>query len=521
MWVEADAAADNRPAAHNPWDNDGIRIGSDMMKWLFELFRQTSRPVRFARPQLELLGERLAPSATSLTGPGTHGEVPVGHNAQIHIVTSDFVDNDIDNVGEQPFQYTIHWNDGSPDSAGVLTVSGSQLVANLNHTLLKAVSTIQFTLTEAGDGDFATEDVDILTSRLVVDRTFTTNSKSLVVDYEVIGTGSTSFTLDVYRSGASLPNGGSQVRIYETTLTGSAISEGQHEIMIAANQFFQGQALRPDPTHHFVMVTLDEAGAFNSDDSSSPPTGNFRIWVVGAVTHGYTFTFIGSPSPQTWVDTMANSLKTVDHYDAAVAYHWESTSVVAKPGQAVAAGGQMAQAVFNTAESLPVGPDDVVDVHFIGHSRGSVVISAALTKLDSLDAAFLPLQAGFMKMTMLDPHPARNATTGMYSRATSGLKKYLADVAVSKYLKFQSQAQDPSVVVPANVQLAEDYYQHTKATQNLPYSESILNLWGESSISSPIAIDFHNLTGSGIGHHEVIDYYQHNVVDKGLTFKPF
>src|SRR5262249_8688484 len=51
---------------------------------------------------------------------------------------------------------------------------------------------------------------DAVTSRLVIDKTFTTNSKSLTVDYEVIGGSGASFTLDVYRSDADLPGGGSQ-----------------------------------------------------------------------------------------------------------------------------------------------------------------------------------------------------------------------------------------------------------------------------------------------------------------------
>jgi hypothetical protein len=62
---------------------------------------------------------------------------------------------------------------------------------------------------------------------------------------------------------------------------------------------------------------------------------------------------------------------------------------------------------------------DVVDVQFIGHSRGGVVISEALQDLNNSNANdpgdnFAPgtlphwLSAGYPMMTMLDPHPANN-----------------------------------------------------------------------------------------------------------------
>jgi hypothetical protein len=182
----------------------------------------------------------------------------------------------------------------------------------------------------------------------------------------------------------------------------------------------------------------------------------------------------------------------------------------------VAAGNLLAQEVLAAAQRLPLDPNDVVDVHFIGHSRGAVVISQAIATLPSLAAGFEPLQAGYLKMTMLDPHPARNATPGFYDAKNS----HAGRLAVERYLEFQAKAVDPDVVVPGSVAEAEDYYQNT-LVRDLSGKESILNLWGEYEIASPVPISLHNLTGPNVGHYEVITYYLDNVVNKGLTVTPF
>src|SRR4051794_20594408 len=88
-----------------------------------------------------------------------------------------------------------------------------------------------------------------------------------------------------------------------------------------------------------------------------------------------------------------------------------------------------------------VGPGDGIDLHLIGHSRGSVVVSQAAIALQELDqGGSLPqLTAGRLRLTFLDPHPAHNTHTlgtpsrGWYSVAEGPI----ARIALRAYLQFQ------------------------------------------------------------------------------------
>ena len=85
----------------------------------------------------------------------------------------------------------------------------------------------------------------------------------------------------------------------------------------------------------------------------------------------------------------------------------------------------MAEDLIGDVEQDPniggeLGSNDVVDVQFIGHSRGSVVISQALMDLSDTnpdsqyDIADVPswLSSSYMMMTMLDPHTPPITRTG-------------------------------------------------------------------------------------------------------------
>lgn len=191
---------------------------------------------------------------------------------------------------------------------------------------------------------------------------------------------------------------------------------------------------------------------------------------------------------------MANALK-AKGYQEVIPFKWEGTSILPVPGQATGAGHDLAKQVLTLVTTLS-GP---VNLHFIGHSRGAVVISQALT--DLLPEEGRPqLRDGLVRMTMLDPHPAHNHPNleRFYSRAKS-LWGLLAEGLV---IGFQYAAQDPEVAVPGNVDLAEAYYQHTNYNE-LAGVERTLNLWGE-----PVAASFGcDVTTPGTGHSEVHDRY--------------
>ena len=77
-------------------------------------------------------------------------------------------------------------------------------------------------------------------------------------------------------------------------LTPADSADGQHQITIGQNgqydflpsQLKQGEPLRPDPTHEYVITTLDDNGDLNPTDVYDPPQFELRIWVVAVVTHG-------------------------------------------------------------------------------------------------------------------------------------------------------------------------------------------------------------------------------------------
>ena len=73
----------------------------------------------------------------------------------------------------------------------------------------------------------------------------------------------------------------------------------------------------------------------------------------------------------------------------------------------------MAAQIDQAIASLPIQPGDVVDLHLIGHSRGGDVVSLAA---GLLDRSAPPLGGGFLELTLLDPHPARNGPSPITAR---------------------------------------------------------------------------------------------------------
>ena len=297
--------------------------------------------------------------------------------------------------------------------------------------------------------------------------------------------------------------------IAQATVKGKDAKAGQHTIVIGPGQLgqmFAANIMRPDPSHKYVLVSADQNGALNAADIGNPPQAEFRIWLLGAVTNGYSYKGANQP----WVDQMAAQL-TADGYDYVYPDHWEPVSDVAQPliavhvGQAMA--GYMQTVVQNAINAGTIGPNDVVDLHFIGHSRGSVVIGVAF---QTLTTTTIPqLQHGYDIMTMLDPHPANNAFGDWRS-------SILGKVIGAGVYNFQSGAVDPNVAIPANVRLADDFWQHSPV-KGLSGIEGYINLWGESpsQISNPLNLTIlsYPLTGQRlpngtlIGHSEVEDYY--------------
>jgi hypothetical protein len=102
------------------------------------------------------------------------------------------------------------------------------------------------------------------------------------------------------------------------------------------------------------------------------------------------------------------------------------------------------------------------------------------------------LKAGYIEDTLLDPHAANNDLPGKQV-AYAGILGPLAKAIVTHY---QGQAKDPRAMVPAVVDQAQVFYQHSAATASASY-----NLWGQVPVKSdgPV-VHYYNLTPMGVTH---------------------
>jgi hypothetical protein len=318
--------------------------------------------------------------------------------------------------------------------------------------------------------------------------------QAVTASYQVTGSLPGPVALDVYRSPAPSFGPGAQLAGQEP-LSAADLASGTHQVTVSLSN-----PLDINPSEKYVLVIAhagDPAGPPAAADSSV----SFRTWIVGAVTHGY------QPDGQfpSWVQSTADALK-ADGYDSAVAFNWAVLSALPAAGTATLAGQEMATAVDQAIAALPVQPGDVVDVHLIGHSRGGDVVSLAA---GLLDRSRPPLAGGDLKLTLLDPHPARNGpvTYASWSNGPIGTLTHL------DYLAFQAAANDPPLTIPPGVNQTEIFYQQTTVTDGVLPDEQFLLNWGEVPAGGATAgVTYYNLTGIVNSHQEIHDYYLQQIV---------
>jgi hypothetical protein len=325
------------------------------------------------------------------------------------------------------------------------------------------------------------------------------------------------FNVAVYRSATATFSLSTAIQVGQDfpipavdTSNQSSVSLGKHTVLLN-----DPLALHPDPAHEYVFVVPDPKHLYG-DPGNTIHEAHFRKFVLGAVVHGFELLGGVSGVPQ-WETQTASDLVLKNSYDLAIPFDWSSTCNVAAPGLAYAAGDRLTQQITSDADALVQRfghPGDVVDLHLIGHSRGAVVISRVL--LDLLGTPDTALAGGFKIMTMLDPHPANNGFALQdYSATKAGL------AFVSAYRNKQAAMQDQQVVIPPNVDEAQEYYQQTPASDlflghNSPW-EAYVNFWGEDPrliINDSLAtLEVHPLSAvvdraiGPIGHSEVPLYY--------------
>jgi pimeloyl-ACP methyl ester carboxylesterase len=279
-----------------------------------------------------------------------------------------------------------------------------------------------------------------------------------------------------------------------------------------------------NPARPYVLVVADPAGAIPETDEENN-TASFRKLALGVVTHGVELDGMFPP----WVTAMSAALEAKGYADT-IAFDWAAASRIPVPGLATVYGIRMAEEIRQTADALGTLPNDVIDVHLIGHSRGAVVVSQALLALNAVPGP-PELQLGYTKVTLLDPHPARNraplffgllelyngtgvSTIGGFSFDPRSAVSVVAAVAT---LQFQAAVHDPRVVLPPNVDATEMYYQRlpwyqttTPVEQELRFNiwgdrpQDIVNLSGQPLVAINLAIV---PSAVGVGHTGVQFWY--------------
>ncbi|MGD0768541.1 MAG: hypothetical protein ABSB42_10155 [Tepidisphaeraceae bacterium] len=352
--------------------------------------------------------------------------------------------------------------------------------------------------------------------QLTLTEATTLNDQSVTVSYSISQAAvAQPLRFDFYRSDQpTLDSGSTLIGTQTLAATDTTdLSVGSHKVAM-----INGTTLTPNIPQEYIVVVAD-ADAAVTEAAGSVNTAYFQTFMLGAVAHGLELT--GTTIP-TWESTMASNLVTDDHYNYVIAFNWVTASRQAKSGVAVASGNQLYSQVLaeaNVLASAHLG--DVVDLHFIGHSRGAVVISQAMQ--DLVGTTNPALEGSYIKATFLDPHPANSASLSLYSG--NSLISVLAIDA------FELADKDPAVVIPSNVKYAEVYYQHSPYADFIavdPTEYMTLNLWGEGPNNGIInnsgtTIHWTNLTSAAgntinpIGHSEVPIWYTLNVVDAGLA----
>jgi hypothetical protein len=365
----------------------------------------------------------------------------------------------------------------------------------------------------------------------------TTDAKTVSVNYTINGASlaGQNVSFNIYRSGSynSLNNA---LLIGTATIPGSDsadLSVGTHTGVKLSLTAPNGQpltALTPNTVLPFIVVVA------NLDSSSA----SFETHVLGVIAHGSEFDplqmLLNQPPP--WESLMAADLQKYDGYQAVIPFNWLRLCLLPFPSAIETASNMLYQQVVSEADQLAAQhPGDVVDINFIGDSRGTVVVSQALQALvGTTDPA---LQGGYMQMTLLDPHPA-NESDLLYQWIP--LLPSVNDLALLGYL-VDHIWNDPAVIVSPNVDQVQEFDEQTPAGQIgflIGYLETLsatqlfdfeFSIWGEPAGDIPDhcaqPIEQMVLTNvfapklGLIGHAEVPLWYLEYVVDTDQTFSYF
>jgi hypothetical protein len=343
------------------------------------------------------------------------------------------------------------------------------------------------------------------TSAVVMNSATTSDSHGVTITYNVVTPAPESkpLTFGVYRSavstfdGTAIPVGSETIGPGTLDLSGKpADAVGAHTLTIPL-----ANGLPLNPNHPDVLVVANPTDALASGDPKA--TASFHVDSIVVVSHGglqlKRYAATGPP----WEQIMAYELRH-QGYDSVIPFDWVSASSTA--GAAAKEGPRLVRSVLAAAAKFPA--NDVVDIQFIGHSEGAVVNSQAIQQLEANPPA--SIRAGWIEDTMLDPHAANTGVKGQQYSVANDPLGWLAKAEIDAY---QSKAKDPPVTVPAGVDSAQVFYQHTPAALSQGENDNIYNLWGQVPVLGPAS--YFNLTGDRVTHSgdtAIYVWYTRNIV---------
>jgi hypothetical protein len=329
----------------------------------------------------------------------------------------------------------------------------------------------------------------------------TTDSRSVTIQYDVTAPldAVQSLQFGVYRSAHDQFDSSAVPVGSDSSVAPGAAAPGPHTLTIPL-----AGGLPPDPEQPYVLVVANPAAALASGDPTSASTASFRTHVIVVVTHGgleYKSEKYGPP----WELTMAAALRR-EGFDVVIPFDWVAES--SDPGAAARVAGRLAERVLEAANRFPASQP--VDLLFIGHSEGTVVNDQAIRRLETKVSLPPQLKAGYLDVTMLDPHAANPDVPGQ-QYSVSGPLAWLAKAFIDNY---QSRAHDPRVTVPPGADRVDVFYEHTPASRAHGSNDDIYNLWGQVPVPGG-PVSYFNLTPTGATHsgpRGVVVWYERHVV---------
>lgn len=361
----------------------------------------------------------------------------------------------------------------------------------------------------------------------------TEDSESLTLEYTVIGELTEPASVSFYLSQDDVYDKGEDEPLLENAQLAHT-AEGQTP-WVQRFKLKNDDDLRIRPRMTNVIAVIDPADELVELDEGNNQS-SFRKIPVAAITHGL--------NTSGWIQWGLSDAQVVpDHLRdlginmEAEGYHvysfdWSGDSLKPWSGHAEEAGKEMTDGLWmelsNISSRVGLSEHDTIDLHFVGHSRGAVVISQALTKIEqqlsivdgNIERA---VSSGFVRMTTLDAHPARNPPhmSTFYSPVLPQ-KTALAFAWAQLIEGFQALANDPDVVIPDFVNYSEAIYQNTSVDNeraDLRDGERLVNLWGKSGGAEH---DCAHLSGH-VGHNGVAEFYTANFarfIEHGVCITP-